>query len=220
MTHKLTKTLLASSLAACAGLAQAEFSANVALTSDYVFRGVSQANEDPAIQGGFDYAHKNGLYAGVWGSNVSSSLYNGSVLEVDVYAGYAQELGNGLGYDIGFIRYNYPGSAPNTDFDEVYVGLSYKFLSLKYSAGVDIGNADLGDYLEANLDFELAQGFGLGLHIGDWNASGPSGDYTDYKISLSKDIGGFGFELAYTDTDIKNDPLSDGRVVLTVSKSM
>ena len=53
-----------------------EFSANVALTSDYIFRGISQNESDPAIQGGFDVAHTSGIYAGVWGSNVSENLFD------------------------------------------------------------------------------------------------------------------------------------------------
>ncbi|NOZ11881.1 MAG: hypothetical protein GXP09_12700 [Gammaproteobacteria bacterium] len=215
-----SKTLLATGLVACTSLAQAEFSANVALTSDYVFRGFSQSKEDPAIQGGFDYAHKSGFYAGVWGSNVSSDMYNGSGLEADLYAGYSGEITKDLGYDVGLIRYIYPGSSPSTDYDEIYAGLSYKFISVKYFAGVDIGNAELGDYLDAGLDFDLPQGIGLGLHVGNWNSKVTGGDFTDYKIGLSKEIGGFGFELAYTDTDVDSDALASGRVVLTVSKSL
>lgn len=52
--------------------------ANVALTSNYYFRGISQTNNGPAIQGGFDYTYVPwSLYAGVWGSNVDSSSGSG-----------------------------------------------------------------------------------------------------------------------------------------------
>ena len=47
------------------------FTANVALYSQYIFRGLTQTNRRPALQGGFDYAHSSGFYAGVWGSNIS-----------------------------------------------------------------------------------------------------------------------------------------------------
>ncbi len=215
-----SKTLLATSLIACTSLAQAEISANVALTSDYVFRGFSQSSEDPAVQGGFDYSNKSGFYAGVWASNVSSSMYNGSGLEADLYVGFSNELASGLGYDVGLIRYSYPGSSPSTDYEEVYAGLNYKFFSVKYYAGIDLGDEALGDYLDIGLDFELPQGLGLGLHVGNWNSKAAGGDYTDYKVGLSKEIKGFGFELAYTDTDVDSDPLANGRVVLTISKAM
>ena len=98
------------------------------------------APRKPAVQGGFDYAHASGLYAGVWGSNVSwlsdgnSDVSNS--LELDIYGGYKGTLG-AIGYDIGLLQYYYPGSypkpynSPNTL--EGYLGLSWEFLSFKYS---------------------------------------------------------------------------------------
>ncbi|HEX20442.1 MAG TPA: hypothetical protein ENG78_06455 [Acidiferrobacteraceae bacterium] len=195
-------------------------SGNVALTSDYIFRGVSQSNEKMAIQGGFDYEHKKGFYGGIWSSNVSSALYNGSGIETDLYFGFKGKFSSNFEYDVGFIEYSYPGSSPSTDYDEVYFGVSYKSFSAKYYAGVDAGNDELGDYFEVGYDLGLPKGFSVGFHVGDWDAVTATGDYTDYKISLARKFGGFDFELSYTDTDIKNDKLAEDRFVLTISKSL
>jgi uncharacterized protein (TIGR02001 family) len=86
---------------------------NVGLFSQYIFRGLTQTNNKPALQGGFDVSHKSGLYIGGWSSNVSwlrdngaSSLYNsGGSLEIDLYGGFKTELGKtGLGIDLGALQ--------------------------------------------------------------------------------------------------------------------
>lgn len=122
---------------------------NFGIFSNYIFRGVTQTSEKPAIQGGFDYAHiggakghegPTGLYAGIWGSNVSwlsdGAYAVGSSLELDLYGGYKGSFGKSdFGYDVGAIIYYYPGNnlpgtaAANTA--EVYVGASWKWLSAK-----------------------------------------------------------------------------------------
>ena len=211
MNHA-AKLALAGGLFAAATAAQAEFSANVALSTDYVWRGVSQTNEDPAISGGFDYNHDSGFYAGVWGSNVE--FHSDAHIELDLYGGWAHDFGNGFGLDLGVIGYNYP-SEDDLNFQELYVGGSYKFVSAKYSYDPDNKNG----YLEAAVDFEVGQGVNLGAHVGHYDFD-QGDDYTDYKLAVSKELGGFGFELAYTDTDIDNSDIADGRLVLSVSKSM
>ena len=90
---------------------QAEISANAAIVSDYRFRGISQSNENPAVQAGFDYAFENGFYLGTWGSTVdfdSISDFNGS-LELDFYGGWGREVGENSSIDVGYIYYAYPG---------------------------------------------------------------------------------------------------------------
>lgn len=108
---------------------------NVAVVSDYRFRGISQTYRHPAIQGGFDYTHASGFYLGNWNSSVSSNSYNnGAGLEVDLYGGYRFPLTQDLSGDVGVIHYLYPGaklnSAPATptgnryNNTEVYFGLT------------------------------------------------------------------------------------------------
>jgi len=211
MKH-LSKTLVAGSLAACTSVASAEFSANVALTTDYVWRGISQTNEDPAIQGGFDYSHESGIYLGTWGSNVDFDSVEH--LELDFYGGWAGKAGP-LDVDIGFIHYHYFSDDNDVDFNEVYASAGYEWFSAKVSHDFDNENT----YIEAGLDFEVGDGVGVALHVGNYDFDA-GGDYTDYSIGVSKEFGGFGFDLTYYDTDIDDSNLADGRVVLTVSKSL
>ena len=105
------------------------FSANVALTSEYFFRGLSQTDDAPAIQGGFDYevevAKPVSLYLGVWGSNVDfneASSVDGATIEIDWYGGLKGSIGDtGLSWDAGLIYYHYPGADSSLDYDFVEV---------------------------------------------------------------------------------------------------
>ena len=100
-------------------------SGSVGLFSQYIFRGLTQTDRDPALQGNFDINHTSGLYLGMWGSNVSwprdrygagqgeaSTFYtSGGSLELDIYGGFKADLGkSGFGIDIGALQYYYPGS--------------------------------------------------------------------------------------------------------------
>lgn len=192
-------------------LAEGPITANVALTSDYVWRGTSQTDNGPAIQGGFDYAHASGFYLGVWGSNVDFN--SDANVELDLYGGYSTEFGNGIGLDVGVIHYDYPGES-SLDFEEVYLGLSYGIVSAKVSHDPDNDNT----YWEAGADFTLPQEFSLGLHVG-YNDPDAGNEVTDWKVAVGKSAFGVDFELAYTDTDSDNNSLADGRGIFTISKS-
>jgi uncharacterized protein (TIGR02001 family) len=149
-----TKTIIASTLLALSAgtaLAQAaeastehSLTGNVGLFSDYRFRGISQTWRQPALQGGFDYAHSSGAYAGVWASNVSGNSYNnGAGLEVDLYGGVKFALNADWTLDLGALAYVYPGaklnSAPGVPTSEkytnvdLYAGLSAGAFSAKLS---------------------------------------------------------------------------------------
>ena len=84
-------------------------SANVGFATDYIWRGITQTGDEPAISGGFDYAHDTGFYAGIWGSNVNFNI-DGAGSELDVYFGYAFETESGVGIDISYVDFTYPGS--------------------------------------------------------------------------------------------------------------
>lgn len=168
------------------------FTGNVGLVSDYLFRGISQSHGKPAIQGGFDYAHASGLYAGIWGSSISwvSDAQNRSVpTEIDIYGGYKNSFGGGdWNYDVGVITYNYPGSAntpanasAKADTAEVYGAIGWKWLTAKYShtvsshfvgwyggsAGSDTTKNTRGSgYLELNASYEVAPTWNLIGHLG------------------------------------------------------
>lgn len=217
--YKLKATALAVGLLGVVAAAHADVSANVALTSDYVFRGISQTDSTPAIQGGFDYTHKSGFYAGTWGSNVNYNTVAKGGLELDLYLGFANTLSSGIGYDVGVINYRYPArtSADSYDVSEAYGGLSYRWFSVKYSVGDNTLNAN---YLDLGASFDVGQGVSLALHAGQTEPD--KGDnVNDYSIGISKGFGGYTFSLTGTSTDIKHPSDSaKSRVFVSVSKSL
>jgi uncharacterized protein (TIGR02001 family) len=199
---------------------------NVGVTTDYIFRGISQSQHDPAISGGVDYSHSSGLYAGTWLSTQkwvddAGPYKDGSDLELDIYGGYKGTAGD-IGYDIGFIHYAYDGDrgaatagfvTPETS--EVYLGVSWKMLSLKYSHtvskyfvgwGVPGGEDSKGsNYLELNATHDLGDGWGLLGHIGHQKVENFSvASYTDWKVGATKDVGFGVVTLAYSDTNAKD----------------
>src|SRR5947207_15057359 len=98
--------------------ASSPLTGNITLINDYRFRGISQTFQEPAIQGGFDYAHASGLYAGNWNANVSQGAgFPGGNIEMDFYGGYKKAFGD-IGLDVGFLYYYYPGThaGPTTPF--------------------------------------------------------------------------------------------------------
>ncbi|MCP3850811.1 MAG: hypothetical protein GY694_11335 [Gammaproteobacteria bacterium] len=211
-------------------------SANVALVTDYYFRGVSQTGNDGAIQGGFDWSHDSGFYVGVWGSNVE---FGDTHIELDTYAGYAGEYGD-FGYDIGVLKYNYNDSSMHDDPVEWYVNGSYSYFSVGYAYSPSwFGSHDESNYLHAGFDYDelpmgLALGASLGYSFGDAyeQSNGTDYDYVDYKIGLSKDIAGINVDVSYVGNDLGRNEcdaytgdgsdkrgICDDRFILSVSKS-
>lgn len=190
------------------------FSANLAVTSDYIWRGISQTDNEPAIQGGADYSHASGLYLGAWASNVDFAA-NDADVEVDLYGGFSNEVG-GFSYDVGVIHYNYPGES-DLNFEELYLGLGYGFLSVKASHDFDNENS----YYEAGADFTLPAEVSLALHVGHYDFDNGE-DYDDWKVAVGRSYGGFDFELAYADTDLSDNECGgdycDARAIFTVSR--
>jgi len=208
----IKKTVTAGLVAAAlgSGLAQAQtpasphtFSGNVGLYSQYIFRGLTQTNADPAIQGGFDYSHSSGFYLGTWASNISwltdsSSVtgYTSSSMEWDFYGGFRNTFGKSdFGYDVGLLYYWYPGTrsdvvAPGSvdaDTLEIYGALSWKWLSAKLSYALSsdvfgVKDADGTYYLDftaaypvPNTKLTLLAHYGIQKFTGD-SAPGVSND--------------------------------------------
>lgn len=112
-------------------------SGSVALVSDYRFRGVSQTDEEMAVQGGITVSHESGLYASAWASNLSGwGTFGGANIELDLVGGYKFDLGSGGALDVGVTWYMYPGGADETDFAEVYAKLSGAIGPVSALAGV------------------------------------------------------------------------------------
>ena len=219
ITHR---TLLISAIATCGAitsapaLAEVELSANVALTSDYVWRGMSQNDGNPAIQGGFDLEHASGFYAGTWASNVDAG---DSSIELDFYAGLAGGLDSGLGYDLGIIRYTYPGDS-DLDFTEFYAGVSYDFGAVEPAFMVSYDPDNKDRYCQLSAGFALPSDFSLDLHVGRYTWKDDA-NVNDYGIVLGTEVGGFDLSLGYTNTNMSNkkDAKADGRVALTIARS-
>jgi uncharacterized protein (TIGR02001 family) len=219
---------IASPLAAVAADAPAaphSFSGNFTLASEYLFRGIGQTNRKPALQGGFDYAHRSGLYAGVWASNISwlsdmsaTGAKISSSVEIDVYGGYRGNITDDLGFDVGVLTYHYPGSYPagfvDADTTEVYVGLGWQWLSAKYShvasshifgwTGTGGERTRGSGYLELNAGYDLGDGWGINAHVGRQRIR-HNGDasYTDWKLGVSKELDFGTLGIAYVDTNAK-----------------
>jgi uncharacterized protein (TIGR02001 family) len=184
------------------------FSGNLGLFSDYRFRGMSQTDYGPALQGGFDIAHSSGFYVGNWNSNVEQKLYNGASLEMDFYGGYKGSVGD-FSYDLGAIYYYYPktgaGGLPKIDNTELYVGGGFGPVTAKYYHAVSdffgIPGTKNSYYIDLAASFPLGNGFGLNAHVGYQKVKGlPSGSIdnnTDYKVGVTYDLSGWVFGLAY-----------------------
>jgi len=174
------------------------FSANIALTTKYKFRGQDQGNTNwgsPAIQGGFDWT-QNGFYLGNWNSNVS---FSNAAIEMDFYGGYRGEIVKDVGYDVGILQYYYPQKDKIVDFNttELYGAISWQWLSLKYSHTVSKDYFGIGEsqqlgalnndgvsigrpkgrntgYLDLSANYPIVDKWTLNAHVG----------YTRYSSDL------------------------------------
>jgi uncharacterized protein (TIGR02001 family) len=194
---KMNKLALAcgAALLGASAVAQADISANIGATSDYVWRGVTQTGGGAAISGGIDYAHESGFYLGTWASDT-----NFGSPEWDIYGGFAGEA-SGIGYDIGVFHYMYPDIA-NADFTEIGASASYSMFTIgaNYTVQSEVtkapGNAFLeGDlYYYASASFDLPENFGIGGTIGHYSFDQDAGvlDYTHGQVDVTKSAGDFG----------------------------
>lgn len=227
------KLPLAAALLLGASFAQAEITANVALTTDYVWRGVSQSDEDPAIQGGLDYSHDSGFYLGAWGSNVDfdEAVADPADLELDLYGGYATEIA-GIGVDLGVIGYQYPGASADLDWAEYSLALSYDAFSASINYSNDVfASSEAGVYYHLGYERALgSSGYSVSAGVGHYdfdgavNGAGQPDSYTDWNLGVATEIGGVGLDLSYHDTDDDGETLygswAGSRLVFSVSKAL
>lgn len=249
----LKLTLLSAALVGGLALpAQAQefgLSASAAFTTDYVFRGTSQTNQNPAVQASLDASYGI-FYAGIWGSNVdfggSGTGQELATVEIDYYAGITPEWA-GFSFDVGVIYYTYPGAFdPGAEFDyvELKTGASYTFMDAltvgvtNYWTPEFFGETGDGDALE--LGAEYAFGNKLfnffspsvsGLIGWQW-VDLASPDYTYWNVGLTLGfMDNWAADVRYWDTDLSSGPTGgcasfnggpnncDARVVGTISAS-
>jgi len=232
MSLKLVKhTLFAALALGLAGTANAGVSGSLTLTSDYLFRGFTQTNEKPAIQGGLEWSsEKSGFYAGTWGSSISWLDLGddfSSQLELDGYVGFRGQFTDDFSYDVGVLYYGYPGDFPSgfnkADTTELYFGIGYGIFSLKYSYAVtDLFGIDDSDG-SSYLDFGISKGFAddswtISAHYGKQFISGAANsDYSDWSVGISKALpADFSLDLTYVDTDVDG---ADDAVYFAITKS-
>jgi uncharacterized protein (TIGR02001 family) len=223
-THMLKKSLLlmavvGSALPAVSFAQEASpLSFNLGAVTDYRYRGIAQTRFEPALQAGADLALPAGFYIGAWASTIKWIRDSGgdATVEVDVYAGWKKEVVSGLTLDVGVLQYIYPGAKDtvwNTAYDdpnttEVYTALTFGPATVKYSHSVSnlFGNRDSkgSGYLDLSATFDVS-GVGVTPHVGYQKVKGYTStlSYTDYSLTLSKDISGTVVSLAYVGTNTK-----------------
>jgi uncharacterized protein (TIGR02001 family) len=232
--------LLSTLVASGAVMAQAQpaapepdytLSFNVGAVTDYRFRGISQTRRQPALQGGADFAHKSGFYVGTWGSSIKwvNDAGGDTSLEADLYGGYKFSFGD-FAFDVGALRYFYPGSdlAPNPDTTELYLAGTWGPATLKYSHSTTnlfgVADSQGSGYLDLSATFDTGfWGLTVTPHVGHQRVRHNSAaSYTDWSVGLGKDFGnGLSASLAYVDTDVNvfgpnNKNLSNATLVLGV----
>ncbi|WP_420472803.1 TorF family putative porin [Noviherbaspirillum sp. ST9] len=241
----MKKIILAAAIAAAftGSLAQAqdkkpdhEVSFNASVVSDYRYRGISQTRLKPALQGGADYVNNpTGFYAGTWLSTIKwiKDVPGGDAsIEWDIYAGKRGEIVDGVSYDLGVLRYQYPSNnlSPSANTTEIYGQLGYGPAYIKYSHSLTnlFGFVDSkrSGYLDIGANVEIGEGLTLNLHAGHQKVKNNSPfSYTDWKVGVTKDFGIATGALALIGTDTDNYVGPNGKnlgknsLVLSVAKT-
>jgi len=188
--------------------APAPVTGNVAVTSDYMFRGLTQTWGRPAIQGGTDYANPNGFAAGIWGSSISERSYPGGSMELDLCTSFGRSIGSDWSWRVGLYGYVYPGAnldhaglaSRSLNTTEANAALSWKQFTLKYNRaltdyfGVDTeqgyrGDSKGTDYLQLDASFPLGDAWSLALHAG----------HTHYSTTLAAPLANGARDPSYSD---------------------
>jgi len=180
---------------------------NMTLASDYKFRGISLSNNGPAVQGGIDFNHSTGLYVGNWNSSFRGTPYmndddiDNAALQSNLYAGWRKDVYKGITVDLGTISYLYPtasagGSKINYNTNEVYAGVGYGPVSVKYSQTTSnyfgVNNSSGTQYYQADVNQSLAplsatlKNLSVVAHYGRTNvANNSSLNYNDINIGAT-----------------------------------
>jgi uncharacterized protein (TIGR02001 family) len=203
--------------------------ASVDLTSDYMFRGISQTSGGPAIQGSIGYSYKL-FYASVWASSIDfgDAGDTATTLEMDWSAGITPTLGP-IKFDLGAIYYNYPDSPKNLHENnyEVYLGASHAFGPATVGGKVFYSPEFFGKtgkefYYSLPVSVDVGHGVSLSgaYDRTSFNDNSQGGtDYNDWNFGASASRLGFGLDIRYVDNDLKA-VSNDNKIVVTISKSL
>ncbi len=149
------------------------------VTSDYVWRGLTQTKGKAAVSGGVEKVTEGSWYFGAWVSNTQHETYDYGSAEIDLYVGMSGQ-NDDLGYDFGFISYQYPAYS-GRDFSEMYFALMSGKFAFKYS-----DSSSAGTYLEMNITYglEMKKGATITIHAGHYSRN-KSSDYVDTSVSFN-----------------------------------
>jgi uncharacterized protein (TIGR02001 family) len=200
---------------------------SLALTSDYVFRGITQSNYDPALQAGLTYSWDSGLYVGAWTSNIDFNDPNGPDIEFDSYIGWSHDIDDKWNIDLSAVYYAYFGDRNdygNIDYVELIGKATWsEMLTFTLAYAPDYSNSDISS-LYANIggSWELGNEFSINAGVGHTNFSDDIDGYTDWTVGISRPLGPVTLALAYYDTDIDFDSDAEhhhasDEVVFTIS---
>lgn len=190
------------------GAAQAaELSGYVSLKSDYVWRGVTQSDGDPAAQLGGDVSFDSGIYAGLWGSTIDIS--NGPTRQRDTeltyYLGYAHEINDTWVLSATAVSYNFPGQTGNVDYDYDELQLNVNFddrVWFQYAYSPDLYNSGYDSHnLEVYAERPIGSHGTAGGGVGYYDVSRLVGDgYAYWELGYTWPIGRFDVDIRYHDT--------------------
>jgi len=205
----------------------ADLTGYASLTTDYVWRGVTQSDGKPAVQVGGDVSFDSGIYLGAWGSTVDIDTGGGRQrdVEVDYYLGYSHGVGERLTLGASLVAYTYPGQAGSIDYNYEELKLSANFADrawLEYGYSADLYNTGLDTHdVELYTEWPAGKHFVIGAGAGYYDVSSLSGDgYAYWEFGVTWPIGRFDIDLRYHDTSrwvpIVSSPGRDGpRAALT-----
>lgn len=168
-------------------------SANVAVVSEYRFRGVDLSGGDLAIQGGFDVAHDSGFYVGTWASSLDEDTVGYGSTELDIYGGWSGNVTEGLALDVGVIQYIYPDAgAGDFDYTEFYSSLGFTFGPAEATVGV--AYAPEQDSLGGTDNIYVYTDVGVGVPGTPVTVTGHLG-YTDGFLTYTNDSKAFDWSI-------------------------
>ena len=230
--YKLVGTLAMVGAVFFTSTAQAELTGTVTATNNYLWRGLSQSRNLPAVQGGAEYSIGD-YYVGTWVSNVDYAENDRFSYEHDMYFGKTGEIGS-IAYDVGYLYYNYDKNA-EFDFSEVYGSISVANLDLSLYVLVDTeawegANQDFGfgeaTYVSADYTIPLSNGVEVGLHAGHHQGdfvtafNGTPDSYSDYNVSASKDNFTFLVSKTNLNQDTNGAPNDNDETKIVVSYTL
>jgi len=195
---------------------------SVTAVSDYIFRGVTQTDEGPAIHVDINASWDSGFYAGAWASNVDFGSGDDSNIEVDLYAGWAGSAG-GLDLDVMAVAYTYPGgAADDQEFVEFTAAVSRTISDITldvraYYSPEFYGEIGPGTYVTAGASLAVTDKVSADIRAGHQTFHDlDDADYADYQAGLTythNDIA-FGVRYHWGDEDVVEDAW-----VISVAKS-